>query len=54
MRSEEEIKRELEDAKQRLFYEEMADYLDWKEYRYLNKRIAELEQELKEIEEIRQ
>ena len=45
-----EIKKELERVEKALFYEQMADFMDWGAYYKLKAEKAELERQLKEIE----
>lgn len=47
-RTVEDIQKDIDNYKERLFYEEMADFMDWGAYRSISKKIKELEQELKE------
>ena len=46
-----EIKKELERVEEALFYEQMADFMDWKAYYELKAEKAKLEKMLKEIGE---
>lgn len=50
MRDIEVIKAEIDKAKQDLFYEQMADFMNWSAYNAIKKRIARLEAELIEAE----
>ena len=45
-----EIKKELERVERALFYEQMADFMNWDAYYKLKAEKAELERQLKEIE----
>ncbi len=49
MRTAENIKKDIEDVKKRIFLEEMADFMDWSAYRSLNKELHRLEKELEEV-----
>ncbi len=51
MRTAENIKKDIEDVKYRIFLEEMADFMDWSAYRSLSKELHELEKELEEVSE---
>lgn len=44
-----EIKQEIEQLKQQLFYENMSDYINWDNYNKIENRIKELEKELEEM-----
>ena len=46
-----EIKKELERVEEALFYEQMADFMDWGAYYKLKAEKAKLEKMLKEIGE---
>ncbi len=46
----EEIKAKIEKLKKALFYEEMADFMNWKNYYNLKAKIEALEKELAERE----
>ena len=45
-----EIKAEIEKVERAIFYEQMADFMNWSAYYRLRDRKAELERQLKEIE----
>ena len=45
-----EIKKEIERVEEALFYEQMADFMDWGAYYKLKAEKAKLERQLKEIE----
>ena len=45
-----EIKERIEKIERAIFYEEMADFMDWKAYYSLQNEKAELLRKLKEIE----
>lgn len=45
-----EIRAEIEKVERALFYEQMADFMDWTAYYELTAKKARLERELKEIE----
>ena len=47
-----ELKNEIERLKKLRFYEEMADFMDWKKYYEYTARIKELEDELKKRGEL--
>jgi len=45
-----EIKERIEKIERAIFYEEMADFMDWNAYYSLKREKAELLRKLKEIE----
>ena len=45
-----EIRAKIEKVEKAIFYEQMADFMDWGAYYRLKDRKAELERQLKEIE----
>ncbi len=45
-----EIKKRIEKIERAIFYEEMADFMDWRAYYSLQNEKAELLRKLKEIE----
>lgn len=49
MRTVENIKKDIEDIKYRIFIEEMADFMDWPVYRSLNTELHRLEKELEAV-----
>lgn len=49
MRTEAEIKADIEDVKKKIFYEEMADFMDWNAYHILKGSLKILEEELKKV-----
>lgn len=52
MRTAEEIRAEIDRLKKLRFYEEMADFMNWKAYNRLTAEIKELEAELEELERL--
>lgn len=49
MRTVDEIKEEIEKVKTQIFYEQMADFMDFGTYHKLNHRLHELMDELEEV-----
>ena len=45
-----EIKKEIERVKKAIFFEEMADFMNWRAYYQLNNELTKLKAELKKIE----
>ena len=45
-----EIRAEIEKVEKAIFYEQMADFMDWGAYYELKDKKAKLERQLKEIE----
>ena len=48
----EEIKKEIEKKERALFYEEMADFMDWNAYHRLKREIRALYDQLDKLEEV--
>ena len=45
------VKEELEKVKRAIFFEEMADFMDWDAHFRLNRKRVELERKLRELAE---
>lgn len=51
MRAMEDIQKDIDKVKEQIFYEQMADFMDWGAYNKLRKKQKELEEELKAAKE---
>lgn len=45
-----EIKKEIERVEKAIFFEEMADFMNWTAYYHLRNELASLKAELKKVE----
>lgn len=50
MRNANEIRQNIERVEKAIFYEQMADFMDWNKYHELNAELRNLKKELEEIE----